>query len=246
MPHLPAVRQPPATRLRRKSGPRGGLSRTAIPCQARRAKGVKGGTMESQLQGADIVPLKEPATAAEPKAVLAAPSMPSPSGYSNHAIHLVRTLQQMELALSQMADQKASILMGATFLVFTISVGQAKNGSIPVALAVLAFFAFGSAMCAVFAVLPKISNAKSGVGGTNKLFFGYFTAMDEDAWTEQVLGDLKADETVFRAMLHDIYQNGQVLQRKKYKYLGLAYKVFITGMSLTFLTFLIEMIAQRM
>ena len=62
----------------------------------------------------------------------AAPSMPSPSGYSNHAIHLVRTSQQINLTLSQMADAKASILMGAAFIVFTIAVGQAKNGALPV------------------------------------------------------------------------------------------------------------------
>ncbi|MET0251199.1 MAG: Pycsar system effector family protein [Novosphingobium sp.] len=195
--------------------------------------------MESTGQGAAIVPIKDQGEAPR---IVATPSMPSPTGFSNHAIHLVRTLQQMELSLSQMADQKASILMGATFLVFTISVGQAKNGSVPVALAVLALFAFGSALCAVFAVLPKISNAKRNVGGTNKLFFGFFTAMDESEWTEQVLQDLRADETVFRAMLHDIYQNGQVLQRKKYKYLGYAYRVFITGMCATVATFIVEMI----
>ena len=34
-----------------------------------------------------------------------------------NAVHLVRTAQQMNLQLSQMADQKASILMGAAFLV---------------------------------------------------------------------------------------------------------------------------------
>ena len=50
--------------------------------------------------------------------------MLSPTGFSNHAIHLIRTSQQINLTLSQMADAKASILMGATFLVFTISVGQ--------------------------------------------------------------------------------------------------------------------------
>ena len=91
----------------------------------------------------------------------AAPSLPSPSGFSNHAIHLVRTSQQINLMLSQMADAKASILMGATFLVFTISVGQAKDGSLPVSLAVLALFAFVSAMCAVFAVLPSVSSPTS-------------------------------------------------------------------------------------
>jgi hypothetical protein len=166
----------------------------------------------------------------------AAPSVPSPSGYSNHAIHLVRTTQQINLMLSQMADTKASILMGATFLVFTVSVGQATNGTLPLALAVLALFAFVSAMCAVFAVLPAVSSptsARLNDGKPNKLFFGYFTHMDEDEWTESILAELRADETVFRTMLHDVYQNGQVLQRKKYKYLAYAYKSFMTGLVLT-------------
>ena len=33
------------------------------------------------------------------------------------------------MQLSQMADQKASILMGATFVVFTLAVGQARGVS---------------------------------------------------------------------------------------------------------------------
>lgn len=148
----------------------------------------------------------------------ATPSLPSPSGYSNHAIHLVRTTQQINLSLSQMADQKASILMGATFLVFTIAVGQARGGSLPVSLAVLALFAFISAMCAVFAVLPSVSSPASAKlidGVPNKLFFGYFAHMDEGLWTDSILDELRADETVFRTMLHDIYQNGQVLQPER-------------------------------
>jgi hypothetical protein len=41
-------------------------------------------------------------------------------------------------------------------------------------------------------------------------------------------------------MLHDIYQNGQVLQRKKYKFLAFAYKSFMIGLCLTAITFVIE------
>jgi hypothetical protein len=180
-------------------------------------------------------------TQAEPSG--AAPSLPSPSGYSNHAVHLVRTTQQINLALSQMADTKASILMGATFLVFTIAVGQASNGTLPWSLRVLAVFAFISAICAVMAVLPSVSApgaARLNDGVPNKLFFGHFTHMDEAEWTESVLIELRADEAVFRAMLHDIYQNGQVLQRKKYKYLAYAYKSFMAGLALTAVTFAIE------
>jgi hypothetical protein len=140
-----------------------------------------------------------------------------------------------------MADQKASILMGATFVVFTIAVGQARGGDIPYSLAVLALSAFLSALCAVYAVLPSIRPPKGGpIANPNKLFFGHFTQMDESEWTDSIIADLKADETVFRAMLHDVYQNGQVLQGKKYKYLGNAYRIFIVGLTITLLTFAAE------
>ena len=199
-----------------------------------------------QGQRGGIVAIKEAAAAQPDPAAkpVASPSVPSPTGFSNHAIHLVRTTQQINLSLSQMADQKASILMGATFVVFTIAVGQAKSGDVPWSLSVLALFAFASALCAVFAVLPSISNPKKGVGSTNKLFFGYFAHVEEAEWADSVLADLRADETVFRAMLHDIYQNGQVLQRKKYKYLALAYKVFIVGLCSTLVTFAFEHISR--
>jgi hypothetical protein len=173
----------------------------------------------------------------------AAPSLPSPSGYSNHAIHLLRTTQQINVALSQMADTKASILMGATFLVFTICVGQASDGTLPAALAVLAAFAFVSAMCAVFAVLPSVGRPPppgADQARPNSLFFGHFSHRDETAWTEEILEDLRADETAFRLILHDIYQNGQVLQHKKYRFLGYAYRSFMAGLVLTVITFALE------
>ena len=190
-----------------------------------------------QHNRAEIVPIG-PAAPAPPAP---APSLPSPTGFSYHAIHLVRTSIQSNLMLSQMADQKASILMGATFVVFTIAVGQARNGPIPISLAMLALSAFLSALCAVYAVLPAVRPPKKGpVGNPNKLFFGHFTQLDEQEWTDGIVEALKADETVFRTMLHDVYQNGQVLQAKKYKYLGRAYRIFIVGLSLTLLAFLVE------
>lgn len=159
--------------------------------------------------------------------------------FSPHAIHLVRTSVQANMMLSQMADQKASILMGATFVVFTIVIGQARSGAIPISLGVLAISAFLSAMCAVYAVLPSVGTGKLP-SNPNKMFFGHFTALDERIWVEDVLEELHADETVFRTMLHDVYQNGQVLAGKKYKYLGYAYRIFMVGLSVTLAAFLFE------
>ncbi|MBC7493006.1 MAG: hypothetical protein H7241_11285 [Novosphingobium sp.] len=171
----------------------------------------------------------------------------SPSGFSNHAIHFVRTIQTINVTLSQMADAKASLLMGATFLVFTIAVGQAKSGSLQWPLTVLALFAFLAALCAVFAVLPSVGGGKIPPQSLpNRLFFGYFTQLPEEQWIEDIVDDLRSDEAIFRLILHDIYQNGMVLQRKKYRYLGLAYRIFMAGLCLTVFTFILEFVANHL
>ena len=157
------------------------------------------------------------------------------------AIHLVRNAQIQGLTLSRMADQKASILMGATFVVFSISVSQATSGNVPWSLTILAAFAFLSSLCAVVAVLPSTKKVDSSKITPNLLFFGHYTGMSEEEWTDQLVEELRSDETVYRMMLHDIYQNGQVLQNKKYRFLGLAYRIFVTGLIFTMINFVIEM-----
>ena len=62
-----------------------------------------------------------------------------------------------------MADTKASMLMGATFVIFTITIGQARgDGGAPLPLLILGGAAFFSAIFAVLAVLPEIEPAASG------------------------------------------------------------------------------------
>lgn len=179
---------------------------------------------------------------AEVKPVPPAPVGPARNadGFSVQAIHLVRTTQQINVTLSQMADAKASILMGATFVVFTISVGQASKGPVPYALLVLALSAFLSAFCAVMAVMPSFRPPPRNPGQENILFFGVFAEGSEQDYADRVLDQLRSDETVFRTMLRDSYQNGVVLHRKKYRFLGYAYRIFLTGLTLTLITFLIE------
>jgi hypothetical protein len=158
--------------------------------------------------------------------------------FTPNAVHLVRTTQQINLSLSQMADQKASILMGATFVVFTISVGQAGREGVTYAIFTLAFFSFISAMLAVFAIIPSIGS--KGQPSRNILFFGTFSGMSEEEFTVAVLDNLDDDEAIYRLMLRDIYQNGLVLQRKKYRFLGLAYRTFLAGLILTVITIIAE------
>ena len=159
--------------------------------------------------------------------------------YTPQAVQMLRTVQVNSLMLSQMADQKASILMGATFVVFSIAVSRSLAGDLPWSLALLAVFAFLSSLMAVLAVIPSVGKAPPGIR-PNLMFFGHFSELDEDEWTASVLGNLHHDDHVFRMMLHDIYQNGQVLQRRKYRFLSLAYRIFIGGLFATLASFLVE------
>lgn len=166
---------------------------------------------------------------------------------SPNAVHLVRTAQLANLQLSQMADQKASMLMGATFLVFTLSMGQMHGGTLFGPFAILACAAFFSAVFAVLTVLPKVTHVKGPVGEEdNILFFGIFTSISEAEFIDRVIAKVEDDETLCRTMLRDLYQNGQVLQRKKYRCLNYAYSIFLTGLVLSFAAFMVELATGRL
>ena len=160
--------------------------------------------------------------------------------YSINAIHLLRTAQLNNTALSRMADQKASILMGATFVVFSLAVGRTLSAGVSYPLIVLGVFAFASTLCAVAAVMPSVEAPPPAGDGLNRLFFGHYALMDEGEWTEGLLDDLQTDEGTFRLMLHDIHQHGQLLLKRKYRYLGYAYRVFAAGLVFTLVAFAAE------
>lgn len=163
---------------------------------------------------------------------------PQQEQFSPNAIHLVRTAQQIHVQLSAMADQKASILMGASFVIFTIAIGQAGRSAAALPLLVLGATSFFSAILAVLSILP--TTRQRNPGSTNLLFFGCFTQLPEEEHARLVLDRLRSDDLIYRMMLHDLYQNGLVMERKKYKLLGYAYRLFLVGLSLSFLSFVAQ------
>jgi hypothetical protein len=154
-------------------------------------------------------------------------------------MHLLRATQQVHYQLSQMADQKASILMGATFVTFTIMVGEARDGGMPpLPMLILGGFAFVAAVLAVLAVLP--STRASDKRPLNLLFFGSFVRFAEKGYIEKIVAVSRDDNDVCRAMATDIYQNGRVLAAKKYRLLSYAYRVFLVGLSASLIAFVVR------
>lgn len=149
--------------------------------------------------------------------------------YTVNAVHTMRTVQLAQLQLSAMADAKASLLMGATVVIFTIAIGQAQNGAAPLPLLILGGAAFLAAIFAVLAVLPMTRSRKKG-GQPNILFFGTFSRIGEEEYIDALTARLKTDDSIYRMMARDIHQAGCVLHNKKYRMLGYAYRIFLLGL----------------
>jgi Family of unknown function (DUF5706) len=157
-----------------------------------------------------------------------------------NAIHLLRTMQAHHVALSSMADQKANILIGVNSVIFALVVRE--GAAMTPAMVVLAASSGLAAILCMLAVVPVfgVRKPKGPPPPPNMLFFGAFTALSEAQFMHELDVINVDDVKIRRAMARDVYQLGQVLKNKKYKYLGWAYRVFIVGLVLTFLAFLVQ------
>lgn len=159
--------------------------------------------------------------------------------------NLLVTAQSNHLALSEMADSKASILMGATFVVFTLTIGEIMQHKATASLLLLAGFSFAATVLSVLAVRPGFMKPPTQIRpGLNTLFFGGFAGIEEEKYIDHIVGILRSEEATYRAMARDLYQNGKFLHHSKYRYLTMAYTVFLIGLVATLIAFIVELWMQ--
>lgn len=146
------------------------------------------------------------------------------------------------MGLSAMADSKASMLMGASFVVFGLAIGDIVQGEVSLPLLVLTLFSFGATVLGVLTVRPgRMRNFKVEPSKANILFFGSFTNISRDEYVEQVIGVLSSEEETYRRMARDIYDHGCLLKAEKYKWLYWSFTLFLVGLVVTFAAVLFEM-----
>ena len=155
--------------------------------------------------------------------------------------YLLRTAQQNHVHWSLIADQKASVLVGASFVVFTLALREGMGASPSIASFILAAASFLSAVLAVMAIIPS---TKKAPGTPNLLFFGGFAGIGEDEYIADMLERTKDREEIYRLMLRDIHQNGSVLHRKKYRFLAYAFRAFLVGLVLSFGAYIAELVLR--
>ena len=160
--------------------------------------------------------------------------------YGGDAIQAIRTASQAHYHLSAMAERKASTLMGVSFLVLTLCIGQAGNGGgLSLAMLLLGATAFLAGGCAAIAGLPTILGGKDYQGQRNLMFFGGFADMKEEEYVAEMMERLADQQRCIEMVARDVYQNGQVLAHKKYPLLKVAYSIFILGLVASVVAFVV-------
>lgn len=164
---------------------------------------------------------------------------------------MFRNTMRTHVSFSSMADNKANIMISVNTLILTAIVAffsktlhQNQHLIIPTILLTLT-----SLTTLVFAILvtrPKINSGKFTNEDikekkANLLFFGNFfqMKMDDFIWgMKEVIND---SDYLYNSMIKDFYFLGQVLG-KKYKYLRICYNIFLAGIIITVISFIIAIL----
>ncbi|BCU78709.1 hypothetical protein llg_34240 [Luteolibacter sp. LG18] len=162
---------------------------------------------------------------------------PTPRGFDNAVATFLRTVQNHHVALSQMADQKANVLIGASFVVLSILFHEVSQHGLTPTLGMLSGTCFTACFFAALAIFPRAKKEKDRT--PNPLFFGSFAQHPREDFHRELDAILSSDSSITHAMAEDIYQLGCVLHRYKYRYLRYAYRTFLVGLTLTAATALL-------
>ncbi len=172
---------------------------------------------------------------------------------SERAISTVfRIVAQSQNNLSQMADSKSNILISVNAIILSIMIGSifeklATDTYLQIPVTILVLVCVVSMVFAILATRPNITSGKFtkediAAKRTNLLFFGNFHKMGLPDY-DWAMTELLADKNyLYSSMIKDTYFLGIVLA-KKYKYLRIAYNIFMFGLIAAMIAFIIAFLA---
>lgn len=159
--------------------------------------------------------------------------------------NLLDSADAANMALSGMADSKSSILMGASFVVFSLSIGDIANGKASLPILILTLFSFVATVLGVLTVRPgKLKSFKVTPDNVNLMFFGSFTNISRKEYEDAMIRALSSEEETYRHMARSIYDHGCALKREKYHWLYWSYTSFLFGLIVTFAAVLVQVISR--
>ena len=161
---------------------------------------------------------------------------------------MFRTTSNNHIELSAMADSKSHIMITVNSIILSVSVSYflpriitAGNEEYVVPTVILVLTCLICVTFSILATRPSISSGKFTEEDirnkkTNLLFFGNFHQMQLQDYQWGMNQMIRDKEYLYNTMMMDIYYLGVVLARK-YRYLRIAYTVFMLGLIIAVIAF---------
>ena len=166
---------------------------------------------------------------------------------------MYRTTYRTHTNLSSMADSKANLMLSVNAIVISILASSllpklASHREMIIPTIILLLTCLGSMVFATLATRPKITEGNITREAikqrkANLLFFGNFYNMSLEDFQWGVNEMLKDAEFLYSSMSRDLYYLGIVLA-KKYRYLSICYNIFMYGLIISVLAFVLSFSMQ--
>ncbi|MFY0253562.1 Pycsar system effector family protein [Chitinophaga sp. 30R24] len=164
---------------------------------------------------------------------------------------MFRTTSTNHIRLSSMADSKAHIMISVNSIIISVilSVLVRRLEDYPNMMVPSLIFLTTAVLTVIFSVLATRPNVTSGLftrtdiekKDANLLFFGNFYKMHEEEYEWGMKQMMNDADFLYSSMTRDIYHLGVVLGHK-YKLLRISYNIFMFGLIISVIAFLIAAI----
>src|SRR5690606_4762842 len=164
---------------------------------------------------------------------------------------MFRTTSHNHILLSDMADNKANILITINSIILSIVVSVLvrkveENMDLVIPTIILVTVCLTTMVAAILAIRPNISTGtfnREDIKNkrTNLLFFGNFHGMEIENYEWAMKEMMKDGDYLYGSLIKDIYFLGRVLGRK-YRYLRRSYNIFMYGFVVAIISFVIAML----
>lgn len=168
---------------------------------------------------------------------------------------MYRATYRTHVNLSSIADNKANIMLSVNAIILSISAANLfpsldKNPHLVIPTVILVGVCLGSLFYAIQATRPKVTEGKSSMEDikarrSNLLFFGNFYNMPIDDFHYGMMEMIRDEDFLYSSMTRDLYYLGVVLA-KKYQFLRVCYNVFLFGLTLAVIAFVIATVHYNM
>ena len=168
---------------------------------------------------------------------------------------MFRTTSSNHLMLSQMADNKANILITINSIILSVVVSVLirkleEDPRLVIPTIMLVSVCLATIVFAILATRPNVSAGRFTRDDvknkkTNLLFFGNFHGMNVEDYEWSMKQMMKDADYLYGSLIKDIYYLGKVLG-KKYKFLRIAYNIFMFGFVISILSFVVVMMSPQL